>query len=70
MKRFERHSRLDIAIHWSNAALWLLLTLTGLGLIKAEYNPLGSWYPAMLRGLFGGGGGLLLAHEIMSYNFV
>lgn len=65
MKRFERHSRLDIAIHWSNAALWLLLTLTGLGLIKAEYNPLGSWYPAMLRGLFGGGGGLLLAHEIM-----
>jgi len=65
MKRFERHTRLDIAIHWGNAALWLLLMLTGLGLIKAEYNPLGGWYPALLRAMFGGGGGLLLAHEIL-----
>jgi len=66
----KRHAPSDIRIHWFNAACWLLLLVTGLGLIKNEkLNPLGAWLPDALRGLFGGGsaGGavLLTIHEII-----
>lgn len=51
-------------MHWFNAACWIFLLLTGLGLIRNEtLQPFSGW-PPMLRELFGGGGNLLLAHEI------
>ncbi len=65
----KRHDPSDIRMHWFNAACWLVLLVTGLGLIKNErLNPLGAWLPDLLRGLFGGGsaGGavLLVIHEV------
>ncbi|EPR32892.1 Di-heme cytochrome, transmembrane [Alkalidesulfovibrio alkalitolerans DSM 16529] len=65
MKKYQRHSRLDIAIHWFNAVLWILLMFTGLALFKPELSPLGGWYPQAVRSLTGGGGNLLLIHEIL-----
>lgn len=70
MRSIKRHDASDIFIHWFNAFCWLLLLLTGLGLIKNErLNPLGAWFPDALRALFGGGsaGGavLLVIHEVV-----
>lgn len=60
----KRHDRSDIAIHWFNAACWLILLITGIGLIdNPDINPLGGGYPAALRSLVGGGGALLAIHE-------
>lgn len=69
MRNLKRHDTSDILIHWFNAASWLVLLITGLGLIKNErLNPLGAWLPDALRALFGGGsaGGavLLVIHEV------
>ena len=58
-----RHTKAGMFMHWFNAACWLFLLCTGLGLIdNPELRPFGPGYPAALRGLFGGGGNLLLAH--------
>lgn len=64
----KRHDKSDILMHWFNAGCWLVLLVSGLGLIKNErLNPLGAWFPDALRSLFGGGsaGGaaLLVLHE-------
>jgi formate dehydrogenase subunit gamma len=65
-RQFKRHNGFDIFIHWFNAACWLFLAATGLGLIdNPALNPLGNGYPRVLRALFGSGGNLLLAHEIV-----
>jgi len=75
MRSLKRHDASDIFIHWFNAACWLLLLLSGLGLIKNErLNPLGAWLPDALRALFGGGsaGGavLLVLHEVVGVLWV
>jgi len=63
-KTYKRHDRSDIFIHWFNAACWLLLLLTGVGLIQnPAIDPFGSGYPAWLRSVVGGGGNLLAIHE-------
>ncbi|MCG2732692.1 cytochrome b/b6 domain-containing protein, partial [Pseudodesulfovibrio aespoeensis] len=60
----KRHDRSDIFIHWFNAACWLLLLLTGVGLIQnPAIDPFGSGYPQALRSLVGGGAALLALHE-------
>lgn len=59
----KRHTKAGIYIHWFNAACWLLLLITGLGLIEnPDLQPLGQWYPDTLRAIFGGGAGLLWVH--------
>jgi formate dehydrogenase subunit gamma len=61
-----RHNRWDIFIHWFNAACWVVLLATGLGLVKNEQlNPVGAWWPEVIRGLVGGGANLLLIHQIV-----
>jgi len=70
MRSIKRHDASDIFIHWFNAGSWLVLLVSGLGLIKNErLNPLGAWFPDALRALFGGGsaGGavLLVIHEVV-----
>ncbi len=66
-----RHDRPDIVIHWFNAVCWILLLLTGIGLISNDrLNPLGAWYPDALRSLVGGGGNLLLIHEVIGFAWV
>lgn len=63
-RQFKRHDRSDIFIHWFNAACWLILLVTGIGLIgNHDVNPLGGGYPAALRAAVGGGGNLLAIHE-------
>jgi formate dehydrogenase subunit gamma len=74
-REIKRHDRSDIFIHWFNAGCWLLLLVTGLGLIKNEkLNPLGAWFPDALRALLGGGssGGavLLVIHEVVGVLWV
>ncbi|MHC1701049.1 MAG: formate dehydrogenase subunit gamma [Humidesulfovibrio sp.] len=75
MRNIKRHDASDIFIHWFNAGCWLVLLVTGLGLIKNEkLNPLGAWLPDGLRALFGGGsaGGavLLVIHEVVGVLWV
>jgi formate dehydrogenase subunit gamma len=61
----KRHTKISIFIHWFNAVCWFFLLATGLGLIKNEkLDPIGGWWPDLMRGLFGNGETLLLAHVI------
>lgn len=64
MRMYKRHDRSDIFIHWFNAVCWLMLLVTGIGLISnPSLDPLGSGFPEMLRNVAGGGGNLLVVHE-------
>jgi formate dehydrogenase subunit gamma len=50
-------------MHWFNAACWFFLLATGLGLIKnTELNPIGGWWPNLMRSLFGSGEALFTLH--------
>ncbi|OPL07564.1 MAG: cytochrome B6 [delta proteobacterium ML8_F1] len=61
-----RHTRLSIFMHWFNAFCWIALFLTGLGLIKNDQlNPVGAWWPNLMRSLFGGGENLLAVHQYL-----
>nr|WP_321255044.1 cytochrome b/b6 domain-containing protein [uncultured Pseudodesulfovibrio sp.] len=63
---FKRHDKTDIFIHWFNAVCWLLLLLTGVGLIQhPAIDPFGSGYPEAMRAMVGGGANLLVIHEII-----
>lgn len=60
-----RHSRLSIIMHWFNAGCWIFLFLTGIGLIRnTDLQPFPFW-PTLVRSIFGGGGNLLVAHELV-----
>ncbi len=65
-KLIHRHDKLSIFIHWFNAFCWIALLLTGLGLIKNDQlNPLGAWWPNLMRALFGGGENLMAVHQYL-----
>ncbi len=58
-----RHSLADRLLHWSNAALWAALLVTGAGMLEhPALAPLGADFPRWMRNLFGGSGGLLSVH--------
>ena len=58
-------------MHWFNAVCWFFLLATGLGLIKnSNLDPIGGWWPDMMRGIFGGGENLLLAHVICGFIWI
>lgn len=70
-KQLTRHDVSSIRMHWFNAACWLLLLVTGVGLIQNPgLNPLGGWYPEMLRSLVGGGANLLRIHLIIGFVWI
>ncbi|QJB55948.1 cytochrome b/b6 domain-containing protein [Pseudodesulfovibrio sp. zrk46] len=70
-KLHKRHDKSDIFIHWFNAACWLLLLLTGVGLIQnPAIDPFGSGYPEALRNMVGGGGNLLMIHEYIGIAWI
>lgn len=59
----KRHTKVGIFIHWFNAVCWFFLLFSGVGLIEnPSLQPMGQWYPQMLRSLFGSGAGLLAWH--------
>ena len=62
-KTLKRHSGIGIFLHWFNACCWFFLLVTGLGLISnPDLQPLGNWYPTMLREVAGSGENLLKVH--------
>jgi len=62
-KMIKRHTKLSIFLHWFNAASWLFLLATGIGLINnPDLQPVGMWWTNMMRGIFGSGENLLLVH--------
>lgn len=70
-RTYKRHDRSDIFIHWFNAACWLLLLITGVGLIQnPAIDPLGSGYPETLRAMVGGGGNLLTIHLVIGFAWI
>jgi formate dehydrogenase subunit gamma len=70
-RQLKRHNRWDIFIHWYNAACWVVLLATGLGLIKNEQlNPVGSWWPEAMRAMVGGGANLLIVHQVVGVLWV
>lgn len=67
----KRHDKSDIFIHWFNAGCWILLLLTGIGLIQNEaIDPFGSGYPEALRAMVGGGANLLAIHEFIGLAWI
>lgn len=65
-KMIHRHTKLSIFMHWFNAFCWIVLLLTGLGLISNDQlNPIGAWWPNLLRSIFGGGENLLAVHQYL-----
>ena len=70
-RMLKRHDRSDIAMHWFNALCWLLLLVTGIGLIQnPDLDPLGSGYPQTLRNMVGGGGNLLTIHVVIGFAWI
>jgi len=64
-RMIKRHSKLSIFLHWFNAASWMFLLATGIGLIKnPDLQPVGMWWTNLMWGLFGSGENLLVAHVI------
>jgi formate dehydrogenase subunit gamma len=64
-RMIKRHSKLAIFLHWFNAASWLFLLATGIGLINnPDLQPVGMWWTRLMWGLFGSGENLLMAHVI------
>jgi len=58
-----RHSPAGIFMHWFNAACWLILSATGLGLIdNPALQPLGMWWVELWRALGFDGKALLAVH--------
>jgi formate dehydrogenase subunit gamma len=61
----KRHTKLSIFLHWFNAASWMFLLATGIGLINnPDLQPVGMWWTNLMWGLFGSGENLLRAHVI------
>ena len=64
----KRHTKIAIFMHWFNAICWFFLLTTGLGLIKnLDLDPIGGWWPDIMRSVFGGGENLLAAHVICGF---
>ncbi len=64
-RMIKRHTRLSIFLHWFNAASWIFLLATGLGLINnPDLQPVGMWWTNLMWGLFGSGENLLRVHVI------
>jgi len=55
-----------IYLHWFNAMCWLLLLLSGFGIITGDFVRLvPAFWPEFLQNLFGGNGNLVLFHAII-----
>jgi len=67
----KRHTGVSIFMHWFNAVCWFFLLTTGVGLIKnSDLDPVGGWWPDLIRGIFGGGENLLQAHVLCGFTWI
>jgi formate dehydrogenase subunit gamma len=67
----KRHTKVSIFMHWFNAVCWFFLLSTGIGLIKnGDLEPVGGWWPDLIRGIFAGSGNLLLAHVVCGFTWI
>jgi len=65
MPPLKRHTFSAIWIHWFNAACWLFLTATGIGLVdNKSMQPISMWWPEFMQQIFGGSVHLFEAHVI------
>ncbi|MEN8215046.1 MAG: cytochrome b/b6 domain-containing protein [Pseudomonadota bacterium] len=54
-----------IRLHWFNALCWLLLILSGFGIISGDFvRVVPGFWPEFMQGLFGGNDNLVLTHAI------
>ena len=65
-KRIKKHGLANIVTHWFNAFSWLLLLLTGLGILgNPNLRLMPQGYIDFMHRLFGGIGGLVETHKII-----
>jgi len=60
-----------IRLHWFNAFCWLLLIVSGFGIVSGDFIRLvpAAW-PELMQGLFGGNANLVLTHAIVGITWV
>jgi formate dehydrogenase subunit gamma len=60
-----------ILLHWFNATCWLLLLLSGFGMISGDFVRLApAFWPEFMQGLFGGNDNLVWVHAIVGLAWV
>jgi formate dehydrogenase subunit gamma len=65
-KKIKKHGLANIVTHWFNAFSWLVLLLTGLGILGSpSLRLMPQGYVDFMRNLFGGIGGLVETHKII-----
>lgn len=65
-KKIRKHGLANIVTHWFNAFSWLLLLLTGLGILgNPNLRLMPQGYIDFMRNLFGGIGSLVETHKIV-----
>jgi formate dehydrogenase subunit gamma len=59
-----------IRLHWFNAAVWLLLTVSGLGIIRGDMALMPAGYTNAVQGLVGGQFNLITGHSLLGLLWV
>jgi len=60
-----------IRLHWFNALCWLLLVLSGFGIISGDSLRIApAFWPEFMQGLFGGNETLVLTHAILGITWM
>lgn len=60
-----------IRLHWFNALCWLLLIMSGFGIISGDFVRLApAFWPEFMQGLFGGNENLVLTHAIVGITWM
>jgi len=60
-----------IRLHWFNALCWLLLIISGFGIISGDFvRVVPGFWPEFMQGLFGGNENLVLTHAIVGITWM
>ena len=57
--------RKTIALHWFNAACWLVLTVSGMGIIRGDMRFMPYGYAEWMQNAFGGQFNLIVSHSVL-----
>lgn len=65
-QKIQRHAKSAIFMHWFNAVCWILLLLTGFGMIvNQKLQPFGMGWPSLTQAIFGDGERQFMLHWIV-----